>query len=227
MNNDNQTDFSMLLASSVHDMKNSLGMLLSSLNDLMEMHPASNDDQSRCYGTLQGEASRINNDLVQLLGLYRLENQQLSVQQNEVNVLDFIEQQIARNELLFESKKVLVTVNCEPDMMCFFDEELVAGILNNIIVNAVKYTQTQITISASMKDQGLWLTLDDNGSGYPESMLGSNTATNQSIDFHTGSTKLGLFFADRIAKLHTNKGVCGYTQLSNTENGGRFSLFLP
>lgn len=227
MNNDQSSDFAMLLASSVHDMKNSLGMLLSSLNDLMEQHPASNDEQKQCYSTLQGEASRINNDLVQLLGLYRLGNGQLYIHQNEVIVLDFIEQQIAKNSVLLDSRGVSVSVKCDPDLMCFFDDELVGGILNNIIVNAVKYTESDIVISASLQDQGLWLTVDDNGQGYPEAMLESNTATDLGIDFNSGSTKLGLFFADRIARLHVNKGVCGYTQLSNTDSGGRFSLFLP
>lgn len=227
MNNNTKADFSMLLASSVHDMKNSLGMLLSSLNELMEQHPASSDEHQKHYGTLQGEASRINNDLVQLLGLYRLENDKLSVHQNEVLVLDFLEQQIVRNELLFQARNVLVEVHCEPDLMWFFDDELISGVMNNIIVNAVKYTSSKVLISASMKDGGLWISIEDDGTGYPEVMLDSNTATDQGIDFNSGSTKLGLFFADRIARLHINKEVCGYTQLSNTESGGCFSLFLP
>lgn len=227
MHNDSKADFAMLLASSVHDMKNSLGMLLSSLNELMEQHPASNEEQRRHYGTLQGEASRINNDLVQLLGLYRLESDQLTVHQNEVIMLDFVEQQIARNELLFQSRQVSVEAHCEPDLMWFFDDELVSGIMNNIIVNAVKYTESKVVIAAEMKDGGLWIRIEDDGPGYPETMLNSNTATDQGIDFNSGSTKLGLFFADRIARLHVNKGVCGYTQLSNTESGGCFSLFLP
>ena len=67
---DQNIDFSMVLASAVHDMKNSLGMLLNSLDELRSEHEESLGESSR-FNTLQYEAERMHNDLVQLLGIYR------------------------------------------------------------------------------------------------------------------------------------------------------------
>ena len=70
-------DFSMVLASAVHDMKNSLGMLLNSLDELRQEQADTTGDSPR-FNTLQYEAERMHNDLVQLLGIYRLGENNLS-----------------------------------------------------------------------------------------------------------------------------------------------------
>src|SRR5690349_18852263 len=113
-------EFSLLLASSVHDMKNSLGMLLASLDELTTDMADMNDTQRRQFAILQGEASRIRNDLVYLLGLYRMEVNDLAVNIDEVFVDDFIDQQIAQNELLFSMRNIQITVRCEKGLTGFF-----------------------------------------------------------------------------------------------------------
>ena len=50
--NDQNIDFSMVLASAVHDMKNSLGMLLNSLDELRTEHEESLGESAR-FNTLQ------------------------------------------------------------------------------------------------------------------------------------------------------------------------------
>lgn len=224
------SDFSLLLASSVHDMKNSLGMLLTSLDELTSDMGEMNDVQRRQFAILQGEASRIRNDLVYLLGLYRMQVNDLVVGIDEVFVDDFIDQQIAQNELLFNMRNIRVTVQCEKGLTGFFDEELVTGILNNVLVNAARYTRNEITISA-YTDAG-WLCIDvtDDGAGFPQHMIEQSKDLNRAIDFKTGSTNLGLLFAGKIAALHkSNDGRCGSIQISNKSvNGhGCFRLRLP
>jgi K+-sensing histidine kinase KdpD len=223
-------EFSLLLASSVHDMKNSLGMLLASLDELTTDMADMNDQQRRQFAILQGEASRIRNDLVYLLGLYRMQVNDLAVNVDEVFVDDFIDQQIAQNELLFSMRNIRVTVQCEKGLTGFFDEELVSGILNNVLVNAARYTRSRIDVAA-YADAG-WLCMDvtDDGSGFPQYMIEQSKDLMKSIDFKTGSTHLGLLFAGRIAALHkANDGRIGSIQISNKSvNGhGCFRLRLP
>jgi signal transduction histidine kinase len=223
-------EFSLLLASSVHDMKNSLGMLLMSLDELTTDMVDMNDVQRRQFAILQGEASRIRNDLVYLLGLYRMQENDLGVSVDEVFVDDFIDQQIAQNELLFNMRNIHVTVQCEKGLTGFFDEELVAGILNNVLVNAARYTRNQIDVAA-YADAG-WLCIDitDDGAGFPQDMIEQSRDLSGTIDFKTGSTNLGLLFAGKIAALHkANDGRTGSIQISNKSVNGQgcFRLRLP
>jgi signal transduction histidine kinase len=71
----NELDFSFVLASSVHDMKNSLGMLLGSLEEIIDESTTDSDAQKHRFSILQYEATRINTELVQLLSIYRFQHQ--------------------------------------------------------------------------------------------------------------------------------------------------------
>jgi signal transduction histidine kinase len=223
-------DFSLLLASSVHDMKNSLGMLLTSLDELTSDMSDMTDAQRRQFAILQGEASRIRNDLIYLLGLYRIQVDDLVVNIDEVLVDDFVDQQIAQNSLLFTMRNINVVVHCEPGLTGFFDDELIAGVLSNVLVNAARYTRSTIEISA-YNDAG-WLCVDviDDGAGFPQDMIDQSKDLTRAIDFKTGSTHLGLHFAAKIAALHkANDGRTGTVEISNKSVNGQgcFRLRLP
>jgi signal transduction histidine kinase len=221
-------DFPMLLASSVHDIKNSLSMLLASLDEVIDVSNEDRPEHRKNYSILRGEASRINNSLIYLLGLYRVQNGQLTLNVNEIFVADFLEEQIASQQLLFKVNEIAVSVICPDNLTGFFDENLIAGVINNILVNCAKYTKDSITIEAKQQGDYLRLSISDNGSGYPQHIIEKLNNKNRSIDFHSGSTNLGLFFSEEIAALHRCKDRKGSIQLLNPEEGGgRFILDIP
>jgi signal transduction histidine kinase len=221
-------DFSLLLASSVHDMKNSLGMLLSSLEDMLDDYPPQTNEHRKCYTTLQSEASRIRNDLIYLLGIYRLQRDELPIQVEEIFLTDFLQQQVAQNSVLFDIRELSLILECDDDLAAYFDEELISGVMNNVLVNAAKYTRTKITISAMLEDGNLVIRVMDDGDGYPSAMLVNPGAKLKGIDFGSGSTSLGLQFAAQIAALHQRHGESGYIRVENLPSGGGcFSLYLP
>lgn len=232
MNNDGENgkknDFSLLLASSVHDMKNSLGMLLTSLEDLMHEYPAEDENHKKKYCTLQGEASRIQNDLIYLLGLYRLQRDELPVHIEEIFVNDFLQEQVAQNSILFAVRDISIDIQCDEGLIGYFDDELIAGVLNNILVNAARYTKDNILISADLEDNYLQIKVIDNGGGYPEAMIREPSSYVKGIDFDSGSTSLGLYFAAQIAAMHVKDDLNGMIEIGNLPSGGGcFTLKLP
>lgn len=83
-------------------------------------------------------------------------------------------------------------------------------------------------LSGDMQDGYVVMRVEDNGPGYPAQMQHSGSQAS-GLDFHTGNTGLGLYFAAQVARMHGNGERHGYTQTDNQgiDNGGRFSLFLP
>ena len=228
MSDKNTIDLSMLLASSVHDIKNSLGMLLNALDEMAGIDSCEDPEQKKHYSVLRSEASRINNALISLLGLYHIGNDHLAVNMEEVYLLDFLEEQVANQALLLDTNDIKAGIHCTDDLVGFFDENLIAGVINNIIVNAAKYTKNSITLNALQDDDYLMIEIADNGDGYPEDILDNFNRQERRIDFASGSTHLGLYFASEIATLHQCKGKKGRIELSNRpEGGGCFRLFLP
>lgn len=220
-------DFSMVLASAVHDMKNSLGMLLNSLDELRQEQASTVGESSR-FNTLQYEAERMHNDLVQLLGIYRLGENNLSAHIEEHFVPDFLSEHMARHTPLLEGLGIRLAIEAD-DINGFFDADLLTGVLNNTINNALRYTRSEIRLTASEREGFLVIGVEDDGKGYPESMQHSGTPSFKSLNFETGSTSLGLFFASSVAQLHSEGDRTGSIRLHNGGHlgGGVFEIWLP
>jgi signal transduction histidine kinase len=220
-------NFSMVLASAVHDMKNSLGMLLNSLDELREEQASGLGDSPR-FNTLQYEAERMHNDLVQLLGIYRLGENNLSAHIEEHYVPDFLSEHLARHTPLLEGLGIEYSIVAD-EINGFFDEDLLTGVLNNTINNAIRYTRTKIRLTATQREGFLVLGIEDDGEGYPEEMQHAGSPGFKSLDFKSGSTSLGLFFASSVASLHSERGKTGSIRLHNggSFGGGVFEIWLP
>lgn len=228
-----ELDFSLILASAVHDMKNSLGMLLHSVDQLCDQLPDS-EQQTYDTNTIRYEAERLNSDLIQLLGVYRLRNNRLSAHLDEHYLDDILSEQIAQYRKSLMSKGIELTTTCDPSLSWYFDRELVIGIINNAINNASRYTKGIVNVSCDLRetDSGefLVISVNDDGSGYPESLLSIDPSDiTNNINFKTGSTSLGLYFASQVAKLHQQEERQGFITLENGGElgGGLFSLYLP
>ncbi len=224
-----QLQFASVLASSIHDMKNSLGMVLNSLDGIVDpgLH------QCRCtpeqVAQLQYEAKRINDNLIQLLTIYRMENAVYEARVDEVDVYDFLEEAFLQSKPMLEYRGVTADLACEPGLVWYFDRNLIAGVLDNIITNAMRYTKDRVRIGAAIDGEFLAISVEDNGRGFPVHMLEAGQHVDRDIDLVSGRTRLGLYFCAMVAELHENRGRQGTIHLANggTLGGGRFTVLLP
>jgi signal transduction histidine kinase len=220
--------FETVLASSVHDMKNSLGLLMGELDNI-SLQLEQDTENQRGVSTIRYETSRINDSLIQLLSLYKLENNQLDIQVIEVDVVDFIEDCIASCMPLAANNGVQLAIDCDDATVWFFDPDMVSIVLNNIIGNSIRYAKKQVLISVKIEDGRLLIQVDDDGEGYPESMLQDPESFSKKVNSSTGSTGLGLFFSNTVAYYHKRCGKQGEIKLGNGHllRGGCFQMYLP
>jgi len=226
--NTNQSIFETLLASSIHDMKNSLGLVmheLETIGDQLKDDP----EKTSSISSLRYEASRINTSLMELLALYKIEKKQLDIQKDETYVIELIEDSMAAHTFLAKSKGIQLDYQCDDELIWFLDANLMRIVLNNILSNSIRYSKSKIIISADIIDQQLCLQIDDDGDGYPDTMIDASKYIQHNIDSSSGSTGLGLYFAYEIAKQHQQHGVLGSIVLKNKQkmDGGCFQIFLP
>ena len=229
MNKNLEPDFSLIIASAVHDMKNSLGMLLHSVDSMCDEFPEDWKNKPNVT-TVQYEAERVNSYLVQLLGLYRLQNKLLTLHIDEYYLEDLLDEQSAHYTQIFQSKNIKLSISVEKNLTWYFDREIILGVLNNALNNASRYTQENIEITAKIADNFLLIEIHDDGKGYPDELLAAPPGEIlNDINFNTGSTSLGIYFAAMVTKLHTQGDQHGYIKLANGGNlgGGVFSIYLP
>jgi signal transduction histidine kinase len=221
-------DFSMILASSVHDMKNSLAMLLGSISDISSQCDPNICPMHETLHLVQHEAQRVNRDLILLLTLYKMGQGKYFFNIEEINVHEYLEEIIFEYTKLLNHHGININLKCDPELTGYFDRSLIASIINTIISNAYKYTRDSISVTADIIDDYTRISVIDNGEGYPDKMLYNELPTTSEVDFGTGSTGLGLHFASQVAKSHKNKDQVGYIKISNKQPvGGCFSIYLP
>ena len=204
-------------------------MLLGSLSDITQQCAPTTCPVHDKLIRVQHESRRVNQDLIHLLTLYRIDKSQYLLNITENMLIHFLEEIIDENEAVLSGYGINMQLECPDNVTAFFDLELVSGVINTIINNSYRYTQDIIKISCTNENNYTVISIEDNGPCYPDHMLSENISSTEGIDHATGSTGLGLYFASRVAGLHKNKTAYGYTVTSNTgiSGGGKFSIFLP
>ncbi len=226
MNNIHDLDFNMILATTAHDMKNSLFILLQSIENLNIANNLTVAQHQDLAG-LHYQTMRINSTLIQLLALYRNE-QQLPISIEEHSVRDTLEDVMDKNKLYINSQHKKVTLSVDENLNAYYDNDLITYLISDIFINALRYSHCNIILRAFIKKSYLVIQVEDDGPGYPEHMLLHNNFDNMPFNACKGHSGLGLLFAKTIAAKHKNKTLSGYISLMNgKETGGIFSLFLP
>ena len=229
MSDEPKANFSMILASSVHDMKNSMTSLLDTIEVFFQNSPPQNAEEESQFATMQLQASKVNNHLIKLLGLYRLQENTLPLHIEDIYVHDFLDEQLAGSDMHLSTAKIEIELDCDENAHWYFDRELIWGVINNVLVNSLRHTKDKIAIAYREIDGHCVITVNDNGPGYPQVMIENPEDFTKSIDFANGSTSLGLYFAASVAKLHKRGDYTGYITLENGGDlgGSLFTLHLP
>ncbi|KJR40617.1 signal transduction histidine kinase [Candidatus Magnetoovum chiemensis] len=230
MEDNEKADFSDILANSVHDMKNSLNMHLTLITDIMETTEDKTSQPFKTLAKLHYETKRIVNNLIQLLSIYSIEQKHYPINITYNSVPEFLEDIILHNQLLLEYKGIKVETKCPEDLFWFFDQDLIACVLNSIINNAYKYAKDRLQIAAEIEQNNcLKISIEDNGEGYPNNMLTNNIDEIKGVSYNSGSTGLGLYFSSIVAKMHKNKNIKGTISIENGKElgGGCFTIILP
>ncbi len=215
--------FPTLLASTIHDIKNSLSVVLQ-LTRIFSTKYQSDPDLLQ----LEFETHRINNSLMQLLVLYKIDHNKFQADIDEHPASDILAEVRAQHILLLEGRHISLSIQCKADLL-FCDNTLVCNALSTLLNNAQRYSRSSIFLSAYPEGDFICLAIEDDGEGYPAAMLETDPNDLDKIDWISGNTGLGLHFVSTIAALHENNGRQGYIKIDNDSRlgGARFRLFLP
>lgn len=223
--------FSDLIASSVHDMKNSLNVQVSALEQLARQRKSADDQHGyQALGGVIGEAHRMHASLVQLLSLYKLGQAIYPLDIAECTIADLLGDLLLQQQSMLEMQNIAVQLDCEPDCQWYVDRDLVSGALLNALNNACAHSRGKVRIAARTDQGCLELRVEDDGPGYPAHMLRADAVTaNKGVDFASGSTGLGLHFASQVARVHKNGTRVGRISVENggAHGGACFVLHLP
>ncbi len=213
-----------------HDIKNSIGILLKHISTISEYCDDKECGLNRECANMEYEVRRINSNLVKMLTLFKVEEGSYMLNVDAHAVSEFLEESMLEHGDLAKQKGIGYEIDCSDDLFWYFDRNLMSGVLGNAINNAMRYTKDWLRISTETTDDGLVISVEDNGTGFPETML-----DNQEEYFHPESgflnnnTGLGLYFTQVVLDLHQHEDKTGKVTLTNggTLGGGCCNILLP
>lgn len=228
--NEGSPELFMFLASTVHDMKNSISVLSGTLENLLSVHPSNAAPEYGQMAQMLYQTKRLNDNLIQLLALYKdVGKPGYPFDPAPRSMRELVELVAGQAHMLLQSRGIAFETDYPPDGIWTLDEDLVIGVLVHAINNAVRYTRDCIRLSIAVDGDYLELRVEDNGSGFPEAMLESGASPKAAINFLNNSSGLGLYFSSEVARMHKHRQRSGSIALENggTLGGGCFVLRLP
>jgi len=174
--------------------------------------------------TLYEQTERMRQLVDQLLDLSRLEANGILIEPQHLNVRSRVEELL---QLVPPETAGEVKLRVPEDLEAFVDPNAFDRIVSNLIVNASRYGEAPIEVSAEQKDRHFRLSVSDHGRGVPAEFVPELferfTRSGSSRRERTEGAGLGLAIAKSFAQAHG--GDLLYEDVR--PHGARFELVLP
>jgi signal transduction histidine kinase len=221
-----RTDF---IATISHEFKTPLTSIMMGADVLLEegMGPL-NDDQRQFMKAIREDSDRLTKLVNDLLELTRIESGKAVFKFQEYAIDDIIECAVKPFYQLAEQHDVNLYFQYEDNLPpVTADFEKITWVLNNLISNALKYTNMgdEIGVSAVEKADKVYVTVKDTGMGIPEEYLDrifEKFVQVKDGDFEMRGTGLGLAVVKEIIEAHQGKIWCE----SKLDVGSSFTFTL-
>ena len=192
-----------------HELRTPLSIFHGFLENLTDDPGMAREDQAEVFAILIKHSQRLNALLEDLLTLARLESRQEVLQAEEIAVGEFLQSVSADWGSKIAKKNLHLTLDVAADLPLLFADPLrLEQVLNNLLENAVKYTEPggRIRLRASCAGGQMELRVEDSGLGIPpgdlphifERFYRADKARTR----EQGGTGLGLSIVKHIAQTH-------------------------
>jgi signal transduction histidine kinase len=203
-----------------HELRTPASAVYGILATLRERGPSLPEETRReLEETLWEQAVRMTRLIEQLLDLSRLDEHAIVLDPQPV-VLRALLDDVARTAVR-EGKRDAVRVDVEADVAAVVDRHVVERVVSNLLVNAVRYGEPPVVVSAEHRDRHVRIAVQDAGGGVPPELV-PRLFDRFEQGFQSQGSGLGLAIAKAYARAHGGDLVYDPTGV-----GARFELILP
>lgn len=191
-----------------HDLRNPLGVILTYSEFLLEDAENFSEEQIEFIRKIYYSSAFMLNLVNDFLDFSKIEAGRLALSPTKINLNKFIRRIFEQNSLLADKKQIQIKLNLFEELPeVVWDESKIEQVLNNLISNAVKFSDSgeDVKLSAKTDDEKIILSIEDNGRG-----IAAEEAEKIFSPFVKGnkgtagekSTGLGLAIVKKIVEAH-------------------------
>ncbi len=218
------------LANTSHELRTPLNGIIGIAESLIEGAAGSINQQLRAnLSMIVSSGRRLNNLINDILDFSKLKKKDIDLQLKVLDMRTIAEVVLAFTQPLIGNKKVQLINAISLDLSPIkADENRIQQILYNLVGNAIKFTDNgTITVAASVKENGLAITVSDTGIGIASEKLDRIFEAFEQGDGGTariyGGTGLGLAVTQQLVQLHGGQ----ISVQSQVGVGSQFTFTLP
>ena len=219
-----------LIANVSHDLRTPLAILKGYVETLQIKKDSLSETEKEDYLQITHDnIDKLSNLINQLFEYSKLEAEQVTPVKEPFSITELSHDLIAKFKVLAAQKQIdLQLNNPEANCMVYADVSLVERALQNLIENALKYTEPngKVDLSLIRKNNQIEINITDTGSGIPLSeqpfIFDRYKQVDKSAKKHQGYG-LGLAIVKKIMDLHDTT----ITVLSKPKEGSSFIFELP
>ncbi len=211
-----------------HELKTPVAIIEACLQTLAD--PSKLGDMSEeVFDMLQRASDRLQHLARDLVVLARVEDPESEFSRTSLKLRDVIESVVAELSSAAASRSIDVSLRSFPDVSIEAHEESIHEILNNLIDNAIKYSENnqEVTISGSKTDQWVTISVSDSGVGIETDELSHIFdrfyRVDKSRSREVGGSGLGLSIVKAAVDRHGGR----ISVDSKPGKGSTFTVTLP
>ena len=189
-----------------HELRTPITVILAQ-SDYALQYSDTLEETKESLEVINRHAKRMTNLINQIMELSKLERQK-EIEKEKINLSNIVLQLLEDYKPLLESKNLNLIYNVEKDLRIQGNKIMLERVFLNILMNAVKFTKTNIEVSLTREDKTAVLKIRDNGIGISEEnkkfiwerFFQVNDSRNKEENKGSG---LGLSMVKKIVDLHS------------------------
>ena len=217
-----------LIAYLAHDLKTPLTSVIGYLSLLEEAPELPAEQRAKYVHITREKALRLECLINELFDITRYNLHEIVLDKTNANVSYLLEQMADEFYPLLSAHENRIELSVEEDLTAFLDADKIARVFNNILKNAIGYSDpgTPIQITARKAGDRITVTFTDQGKTIPEQKLKTIFEKfyrlDESRSTNTGGAGLGLAIAKQIVTAHG-----GTIQAESRNHMTTFTVSLP
>ena len=189
-----------------HELRTPITVILAQ-SDYALQYSDTFEEAKESLEVINRHAKRMTNLINQIMELSKLERQK-EIEKEKINLSNIVLQLLEDYKPLLESKNLNLIYNVEKDLRIQGNKIMLERVFLNILMNAVKFTKTNIEVSLTREDKTAVLKIRDDGIGISEEnkkfiwerFFQVNDSRNKEENKGSG---LGLSMVKKIVDLHS------------------------
>ena len=189
-----------------HELRTPITVILAQ-SDYALQYSDTFEEAKESLEVINRHAKRMTNLINQIMELSKLERQK-EIEKEKINLSNIVLQLLEDYKPLLESKNLNLVYNVEKDLRIQGNKIMLERVFLNILMNAVKFTKTNIEVSLIREDKTAVLKIRDDGIGISEEnkkfiwerFFQVNDSRNKEENKGSG---LGLSMVKKIVDLHS------------------------